>query len=125
MAATVFSLAAFAAPSSADTYYCNQVLVGYTRCPQRVVGSFNVNHGYVPGSSFGGVCESAYIYQTSDQVSRNCANNAYATSDSGCPGDLWYWYNNGYTLVGYVGNNQSVGQYISGHVYVETEGSCE
>jgi hypothetical protein len=110
-----------AAPSQAfNEYYCQQYVAGYNACSRVAVGYFNVNHAYVPGASFGGVCEK--VTQLSGYVvSRRCSNTDYASSDPGyCEGDLWGYYPT-YELVGYAGNNQNVAQYIVGHAYVEDE----
>ena len=71
------------------------------------------------------MCEKATITSQAGDVSRRCSNTGYASSDAGgCPGDLWYYYNSGYELSVYAGNNQYVGQYIVGHGLVESEGIC-
>ena len=113
-------------------YYCQTEVFGYTDCADYGTcnsgycynGFFNVNHAYVPGAHYGGVCEHTYIYGTGYTVSRRCSNTDFATSDYGCSGDLWNYYNAGYILSGHAGNNQYLGQYIVGHAYIEKEGTC-
>ena len=114
------ALAVLAPPSKAiDDYYCKGYVYGYNWCGYVLVSSqFNVNHAYVPGASYGGVCEQVTL--TNGLVgSYRCSNTDYATSDvSGCPGDLGGWYSKGYTMVAYAGNNQGLGQTIVGHALV-------
>jgi hypothetical protein len=101
-------------------FLLHQTVYGYNNCPVHVNGYFNYNESYVPHSSFGGVCENVTIYQRAGNISKNCDNNADVNSFC----DLYYYYNNGYELSGYAGNNQSLGQYIVGKVDVVTEGVC-
>lgn len=84
---------------------------------------FNVNHAYLYGGKQGQgpwVCEHAYIYGTGTTISRHC-DGGWVSSDYSCPGDLWYWYNNGVAVSSHAGNDSSVGRTIYGHTYVESE----
>lgn len=113
--------ATFAAPAaSGAVFYCNQTVYGYNNCPVHENGYFNYNQSYVPHASYGSVCENVTVYQRAGNISKNCSNTGAV--DSFC--DLYGYYNNGYELSGYAGNNQSLGQYIVGKINVVSEGTC-
>ena len=87
----------------------------YTYYGSRAVFNFGVNNGYVPGSTYGNVCEHVWIYG-GGSISRRCGT-AYESTGACSGSDIESYYLDGYTLDGHVGNNQSLEETVAGHAY--------
>lgn len=120
---------ALIAPSAASAnsagYYCDISIGPMTDCASSGtinppigqntwVGIFNNNHVYRPGGASTSVCEHTYVYG-GGTISRRCANSYI---QSYC--DVYFYYNNGYTLDAHAGNNASMVEQVEGHVVIDS-----